>query len=275
MMKISQLMKRLLAGFALIDLISSSIFIGPMGFFLLLVVFHVLAILQYQKLTGLAGFSIQKRSGHIIRILLTLVSFLIVRQSCSVSILLLFIPLIPVLFFIELFRNSKTPFENIGLVFLGTIWTSLPLFLFLCSGFIYFTSNQYNSQLILAYFIILWRGNSGAYLVGRFAGKHRLFCHIPGGKTREGNIRGLASIWIAGCINSIFMDQFMLNLWLLLALIITFCGTLGDFTKSMLKRNIGVKDSGRILLGHGGILDRFNSLIDVAPFAFTYLVPYV
>ena len=274
-MEISSLIKRLLTGLGLFVVISGSILIDPIGFFLLLLAVQELAFLEYQKLTRLAGFSIQKYSMHIMGILLILISFFIVRQMYSISILLLFIPLIPSLLFTELFRNSKTPFENISLSFLGVIWISLPLSLFLCIGFLPFHSNQYHPQLVLGYFIILWCADSGAYLSGRLAGKRKLFHRISPGKTWEGCIGGFASAWIAGYLNSIFLDQLRLDQWLLLALIIAISGTFGDLTKSMLKRNVGVKDSGTILPGHGGILDRFDSLLGSAPFAFIYLLLYV
>ena len=117
-------------------------------------------------------------------------------------------------------------------------------------------------------------GDSGAFFIGKLIGKHYLFKRISPKKTWEGSIGGFLAAGLAGFLNFILFEGLLLSQWLLLALIINLTGSFGDLTKSMLKRSAGVKDSGNILPGHGGILDRFDSLMGSAPFVLVYLIFY-
>ena len=105
-------------------------------------------------------------------------------------------------------------------------------------------------------------------------GKHKLFPRISPNKTWEGSMGGLILALLAGWMNYHVWALLELEQWLVLSLIINITGTFGDFSKSMLKRSVGVKDSGHILPGHGGVLDRFDSLIGSAPFVFIFLLYY-
>ncbi|MBS1687998.1 MAG: phosphatidate cytidylyltransferase [Bacteroidetes bacterium] len=267
----NQLLKRSLTGALLIGVIIAMIFVGSNGFLLLLLVINELAILEYQRLIDRTGVSIQKLPSQVIGALFIFISWLLTEQLYHASILMLIIPVIPFMFIIELFRAKPNPFQNIALSIMGLIWISVPLSLFLCIGFLPFQAGQYMPLMIMAYFIILWFGDTGAYLAGTMAGKHKLFPRVSPHKTWEGSIGGLLLALLAGSVNYLLFHYLQLSQWLGLAVIINVSGTLGDFTKSMLKRTAGVKDSGTILPGHGGILDRFDSLIGSAPFAFIYL----
>ncbi|MES2396611.1 MAG: phosphatidate cytidylyltransferase, partial [Bacteroidota bacterium] len=113
--------------------------------------------------------------------------------------------------------------------------------------------------------------DSGAYLVGSAIGKHKLFLRVSPGKTWEGSVGGaIASYGVAYLISGWYTSISRLD-WMVIATILIVIGTLGDLVKSIFKRSLNVKDSGTILPGHGGILDRFDSLIMSAPFVFTYL----
>lgn len=267
----NQLLKRSLTGALLIGIIVAMTFVGSNGFLLLLLVINELAILEYQRLIDRTGVSIQKLPSQIIGALFIFIAWLLVEQLYHASILMLLIPVIPFMFILELFRNKPNPFQNIALSIMGLVWISVPLSLFLCLGFLPFQAGQYMPVMIMAYFIILWLSDTGAYLAGTLLGRHKLFPRISPNKTWEGSVGGLLLALLAGSLNYILFHHLQLGQWLCLAIIINVSGTLGDFTKSMLKRTAGVKDSGNILPGHGGILDRFDSLIGSAPFAFIYL----
>ena len=267
----NQLLKRSLTGALLIGIIVAMTFVGSNGFLLLLLVINELAILEYQRLIDRTGVSIQKLPSQIIGALFIFISWLLVEQLYQASILMLLIPVIPFMFILELFRNKPNPFQNIAFSIMGLVWISVPLSLFLCLGFLPFQAGQYMPVMIMAYFIILWLSDTGAYLAGTLLGRHKLFPRISPNKTWEGSVGGLLLALLAGSLNYILFHHLQLGQWLCLAIIINVSGTLGDFTKSMLKRTAGVKDSGNLLPGHGGILDRFDSLIGSAPFAFIYL----
>jgi phosphatidate cytidylyltransferase len=118
---------------------------------------------------------------------------------------------------------------------------------------------------------LIWASDVSAYLVGSLIGKHKLYERISPGKTWEGTIG--ASILTVACsflIHQLF-PELALKHWVVIAVLVSVFGTIGDLVESMFKRQAGIKDSGKIMPGHGGILDRFDSLLFVAPFVYTYL----
>ena len=140
-----------------------------------------------------------------------------------------------------------------------------------------YKDNEFAKFLITGIFVLIWINDSFAYLVGRTVGRTKLFPRVSPKKTIEGSIGGL----VFTLIGTYFLARYepILNpqQWLILALVIVVFGTLGDLVESKLKREAGVKDSGAILPGHGGLLDRLDSLIFAAPFAYLtlYIFTYV
>ena len=126
--------------------------------------------------------------------------------------------------------------------------------------------------LILLVFALLWTNDIFAYLTGRLWGKHKLFERISPGKTIEGSLGGLFFTVLGMCIFCHFVDWMPYSTGVGLAVVAVVFGTLGDLCESMLKRQAGVKDSGNLIPGHGGILDRFDSIMFSVPFVFTYLL---
>ena len=133
----------------------------------------------------------------------------------------------------------------------------------------------HTAWLILGMFIILWTHDTFAYLSGSFFGKHPLYQRISPKKTIEGSIGGFGFSIIAAYIFSIFSPVLLMWQWMSFALVITVFGTLGDLGESWLKRRAGVKDSGKLLPGHGGILDRFDSLLLVSPIVYLLILAYL
>ena len=176
-------------------------------------------------------------------------------------------------FIIELYRKKEHSFINIAYTLLGTIYVTLPFVLLYNLGY-YNTigaEKTFDFQLILGFFILLWANDTGAYLAGKFLGKHKLFERISPKKTWEGSIGGgLLTIGLSILIANYF-DIIDLKHWIAISIIIVVFGGLGDLVESMFKRSLGIKDSGNILPGHGGILDRFDGLLIAAPFVYSYL----
>lgn len=185
--------------------------------------------------------------------------------------LLAIIPFIFLLFIIELWRNKKNPFTNIALSLAAIIYIALPLGLMMYFFDPVSLSGPKHYGIVLGFLLILWLNDSGAYFTGSLIGKHKLFERISPGKTWEGSMGGaLFALLTAWGLSFIFtqLDQVQ---WLVLAVIIVITGTLGDLVESMLKRSLGIKDSGTVLPGHGGMLDRFDAVLLSAPFVFVYL----
>ena len=125
--------------------------------------------------------------------------------------------------------------------------------------------------IVLGFLLILWFNDTGAYFVGSLMGKHKLFERISPGKTWEGSAGGALFALLTAWGLSFVFHRLDVVQWLILALITIIAGTLGDLVESMLKRSLGIKDSGNILPGHGGMLDRFDAVLLSAPFVFVYL----
>lgn len=187
----------------------------------------------------------------------------------SIKILLLNIPVLFSLLIIELFRNKINPLQNLSLTVIGLIYISVPLALL---NFIVKPSDllPYQPSLLLGFFILLWTQDTGAYLTGKAIGKTPLFKRISPKKTWEGSI-GAVILGLAACyLLSKGTSLLDFKEWAIASVIIWISGTLGDLVESMFKRSLDVKDSGKILPGHGGILDRFDSLLLASPFVFIY-----
>jgi len=175
------------------------------------------------------------------------------------------------IFIRELYKNSSTPFQNLALTFFGVAYITVPIIFFEGIAFLPLKEGFYKPEIILGYFVLLWVSDSGAYATGSLVGKHKLFERISPKKTWEGSIGGAVLTFTAAYFISSIMKEVSLRDWLAISLIIVVTGTYGDLFKSLLKRSAHVKDAGNLLPGHGGFLDRFDSLIGSAPFVFGYL----
>ncbi len=182
--------------------------------------------------------------------------------------LLINIPIFFGIFILELFKKSKIPFSNIAYTFLGLIYTIIPFVFF---HNIAFLSGSYNYHLALSFLLMLWANDTGAYIFGLNFGRHRLFERHSPKKTWEGFIGGIFTSFLVAFILSYFFKEYNYYEWMGVALLISCFGTMGDLIESMFKRSIEIKDSGSILPGHGGLLDRFDGLFLSAPAVFVYL----
>jgi phosphatidate cytidylyltransferase len=136
-----------------------------------------------------------------------------------------------------------------------------------------FGINGYNPKILISIFILIWTNDSFAYIVGKSIGKTKLFERISPKKTIEGFIGGVAFAVLASYLISKYYIQIAegkVFIWIIIALIVGIFGTIGDLIESKFKRFAGVKDSGKIMPGHGGVLDRLDSVIFVAPIVFLF-----
>ena len=180
------------------------------------------------------------------------------------------IPLLFSTFIIELFRKKEKPFVNLSYTILGIIYITVPFSMLYELGF-HQNEEKYNYQIIIGFFILLWANDTGAYLAGRYLGKHKLFERISPKKTWEGSIGGAIISLSSAYFISLFYNHLELSNWIIISIIVTIFGGLGDLVESMFKRSLNIKDSGSIMPGHGGILDRFDGLLLAVPFVYFYL----
>jgi len=190
--------------------------------------------------------------------------------------------LIPYLFLIiyllvsELYLKKKNPLNNWAYTMMSQVYIALSFSMLNVLAYHSIGSEshyniQYNPILPLSIFIFTWINDTGAYCTGLLFGKHRLFERISPKKSWEGSIGGGIFSIIAAIIMAHFFPFMTLGVWIGLALTTVVFGTWGDLTESLLKRTLGIKDSGNILPGHGGMLDRFDSTLMAVPAAVVYL----
>ena len=215
----------------------------------------------------------QRNVGTIGGLSFFMASVISFQTSLSFNTLFFIIPLIFVVFVLELFRNRPQPIANIGFTILGIIYVAVPFTLL--HQISYFNNGdfgtEYNYEILIGYFFVLWANDTGAYLVGRKFGKTKLFERISPKKTWEGSLGGLFFGLLLGYVNSLILTGLDTITWMALALVIVLFGSLGDLVESLFKRSLGIKDSGKILPGHGGVLDRFDGIFISAPMVYTYL----
>jgi phosphatidate cytidylyltransferase len=268
---VSNFFKRTLTGTIFVIVVLGSVLGGKYTFGALFFIVNILGLSEFYSLLEKNGIRVQKFSG----IFLGSFLFAIIFQQSAGSPPIGFLFLLPVvLFFIfanELFLNRPNPFSSIAYTLLGIIYISLSLSMFSIIPFYMTGLEGYDSSILVGYFVILWTNDTAAYLVGSRFGKNRLMERISPKKSWEGVIGGIICGLIAAYILSNYYHQFSLLQWLLIAIVIMVTGIIGDLVESMFKRNIQVKDTGHILPGHGGILDRFDALIFSAPFVFVVI----
>jgi len=149
--------------------------------------------------------------------------------------------------------------------------------LYLISGFIFialipFYRGEFSASIIVSVFILIWTNDTFAYLVGKNFGKRKLLERISPKKTVEGFFGGLIASCAASFIIFNYLSDFDPLTWLGLACLTSFFGTIGDLVQSKFKRQAGVKDSGSLMPGHGGLYDRLDSIIYASPFIYAYLL---
>lgn len=266
----SNFFQRLITGILLIIVFVSCIVISPYSFLILIALINILGLNEFYNLHS--KFSPQKQFGLFFSIIIFTTTSLCLLNSCNWKILLLNIPVAFSIFIFELYLKNKNPFEQLAFTFLGIIYITIPLLFLAAIAFLPNQSGYHQSQLVLGFFFIVWTSDSGAYAFGNIFGKHLLFERISPKKTWEGSIGGAFSALLVAFVVSQFYKEIKTKDWMCIAAIIIVVGTYGDLVKSLMKRTLQIKDSGSILPGHGGILDRFDSSLSAAPFVFSYLV---
>ena len=213
--------------------------------------------------------------------------FLAVAGCCTgITQPVVFIPyLITVMYLIiaELFAQQPNPINNWAYTALSQMYIALPMSMI---NALAFTTTQegevaFNNLLPLSVFIFLWVNDTGAYCTGSLLGKHKLMERVSPGKTWEGSIGGGVLTIVAAAVVGVLSARWdgaetatalmSVPQWMGLGLVVVVMGTLGDLVESLMKRTLGVKDSGNVLPGHGGMLDRFDSALMAIPSAVVYV----
>ena len=263
------LMVRTLSGLVLVAVFVGAVLGSQWSFGALLLLILVGGQTEFYKLARETGLSPQRWMGLAVGVLLFALNFIVFRQFSrsvtdeaggAVLYLLLYIGLLlPTLFVCELFRRSATPLANLGATLLGVLYVAVPLSLLLYVP-VLAGDGVWRPETVLCYIFIIWANDVFAYLVGMTFGRHRLCERLSPKKSWEGFFGGLAGAVATGLAAAYALDA---NYWVWggLALVASLSGVAGDLVESMFKREAGVKDSGQVIPGHGGVLDRFDALL--------------
>ncbi|MBF8964466.1 CDP-archaeol synthase [Pontibacter sp. FD36] len=257
----------------IVGVLGAALFIGGIifsewTFFILFLGLTVLGTLEFYKLSEVAGIKPNKVYGTLLAAGVFIAVFLIDKEYMPAELLYLILPALFLIFVLELYRKEPQPFTNISFTILGVLYIAVPFSLLQLLGYL---EGEYRWQPILGLMLLIWSSDTGAYIAGKNFGRNKLFERISPGKTWEGWAGGTIMTVLVGWLLSVFFHDLELYQWIGVAIIVSVFGVLGDLVESLLKRSLGVKDSGTLLPGHGGILDRFDSLILAVPFIVAFL----
>ena len=252
------------SGLIYAGVIVGSILGGRLSFFLLVMLRAVLASIEFTKITqGLRG----ERKWMTT---LDIVTATALAASSYADLLYLSLALFLVRFIAELYSREENPLRSLAYSLLTIVYIGGSLSLLLYCGL------EISLSLVLAMFIFIWINDTGAYIVGCQFGKHRLFERISPKKSWEGFFGGLGFNILFACLFCGLMPEWWglgsnYIFWVGLAIVVTMFSTWGDLVESLMKRTLNLKDSGNMIPGHGGILDRIDSLLAVAPAVAIYM----
>lgn len=271
---------RSISGIIYVGLIVGALLAGSIWFTALCVLFCLLAMLEFQKLTS-------SRSNGAIALAIRLTDIAAAVALCVVShdvmTALVYGPamILPIYIIVRtvlaLYDRGDDVFASVGRSALSILYIGVPLSM--VSVTYDMSEGGHAPWLVLMMFVMIWLNDTGAYCVGSLFGRHRLCERLSPKKSWEGFWGGMAFCIIAGAVCcfinngwSMASDGFAISLvkWVGLGMLVSLMSTWGDLFESLIKRSLGVKDSGHLIPGHGGILDRIDSLLLVAPATFVY-----
>ena len=281
--KLKNLIIRTISGVVLLAVVLSAAFAGPIGYGALLLLITGVGVWEFYAMARAKGVEPQRGLGIVGSLGLTLggVGILCANYldyefeqliTLGIGVAALAIMFI---FVVEVFRNRQTPIHNIATTILGIVYVGLPMAVMAIIPMLLqnpdFKDPHWNAWYFLFYLFLVWGNDVFAYLCGITLGKHKLCERLSPKKSWEGFIGGILGAVAMGAVAAWWLDESYI-FWGGLAIVVALTSVIGDLVESMFKRDAGVKDSGKIMPGHGGMLDRFDALLVSAPFALVYIV---
>lgn len=266
-MKFKSWILRSISGIVYIGIIVGCIFWGTVPFSILAALLGIAAVLEFEKICeGISENSLPPLFLDIAGVIFLAFSWLWYPLLGWICIYICRMVL-------ELYVKNEKPIRSLAISLMTQIYIGLPL---ACMTLI---SKYVGLHFILAIFLMIWINDTGAFVVGSLIGRHRLFERISPKKSWEGFFGGLGFNLLTGWLFAIGGGHFWnvewnVITWLIFAAVVTIFSTWGDLVESLMKRSLNIKDSGNIIPGHGGILDRVDSLLLVMPAAFIFLIIY-
>jgi len=251
----------------------------PYSFFLTGLVILVGTQYEYYLMIRNTGVRPQMIPGIISGIAAYTIGTLIASGLIPKNSFLILIPVMLIIMVTELYRKQDKPFDSLAHTFFSVLYTALPFSMFPFAAFSHVGLGSilphegiiFSPGIIIGFFLLIWANDTGAYLTGVTIGRHKLFERISPKKSWEGFFGGFITAILAAWLLSGWLGVVDRIHWIVIAAIVSIAGTYGDLVESMLKRSLGVKDSGTIMPGHGGFLDRFDSAIISFPLVYLFI----
>ena len=279
--KLRNLLVRTASGVVLLGVVLGASFVGYWGFAALMMLITVVGVWEFYNLCEGCGYKPQRYLGTALA--LTVYTFAalafveVVMGGCcwNTSVVWIVLALIPLLMFsgfvLELFRNYEHPIANVGVTLMVAVYVALPVSAMLAVPHLLSGQGEWLPWYAVCYILIIWANDVFAYIVGMTLGCHRMCERISPKKSWEGFVGGVvAAVGFAVLFGHLLGGN--LAVWAGLGGVIAVTGVAGDFVESLFKRSADVKDSGAIMPGHGGMLDRFDALFISAPYVVMYLI---
>jgi phosphatidate cytidylyltransferase len=276
---LSNFFRRTLTAVWIVIFVLGGFWLHPVSFFFTGLFIVAGAQYEYYIMIKETGIRPQMAGGILAGLTLYTISTLVAAGFLPVKSLLYLIPLALIIIVIELFRKEEKPFDSLAHTFMAVIYIAVPFSLFPFSAYSMegldslLTHNgiTFSPGVVVGFFLILWANDTGAYLTGVTIGRHRLMERISPKKSWEGFIGGLLLSVFGAWLLSGWFGVVDTTRWMIAAVIVSVAGTFGDLIESMLKRSLGVKDSGSVMPGHGGFLDRFDSALLSFPLLYLFI----
>ncbi|MEC7265516.1 MAG: phosphatidate cytidylyltransferase [Bacteroidota bacterium] len=258
-----EILRRSITGVIYVVLLLGTVFLSSDAFDFLFMAFGLTCLYEFKKIVRIKGYYI-----FVAYLALWWAYIYLVKDSAAITVLMLLTITVDLALLMFLFSDKPTKFTDFQKFVIAVFYIG--------GGCIFLTMIPYKEEdfaqfLIMGIFILIWVNDTFAYLVGRTLGRTKLFPSVSPKKTIEGSIGGLIFALVAAYILSWYETKLTVTQWMAMATLIVVAGSLGDLLESKFKRMAGVKDSGAILPGHGGIWDRLDSLVFAAPFAYLIL----
>lgn len=275
-----EIYRRTLTGAWIVIFTLGGFWLHPITFFLTGLLILSGTQYEYFRIIKSTGINAQMIPGMITGIAAYILATLVASGLLGFRFLLLFIPFIALIMILELYRRQDKPFDSLAHTLFSIFYITLPFSLFPFSAFgreginsiIPYESIIFSPGIVIGFFILLWINDTGAYITGITLGKHRLMERISPKKSWEGFAGGIVFSVLAAWLLSRLLGVLDTPEWIIVAIIVAVSGTFGDLIESMLKRSTGIKDSGSIMPGHGGFMDRFDSTLLSFPLVFLFIV---
>nr|WP_288932020.1 phosphatidate cytidylyltransferase [uncultured Allomuricauda sp.] len=258
-----EILRRSITGVIYVVLLLGAVFLSSDAFDFLFMAFGLACLYEFKRIVHLKGYYI-----FVAYLALWWVFIYLTNDTTAVNLLMLCTVAVNLALLMFLFSKKPRKFTNFQKFIIGLLYIG--------GGCIFLTMIPYKHEsfaqfLIMGIFILIWVNDTFAYLVGRTLGRTKLFPAVSPKKTIEGSVGGLIFALVAAYFLSWYETRLTVTEWMAMACLIVVAGSLGDLLESKFKRMAGVKDSGAILPGHGGIWDRLDSLVFAAPFAYLIL----